>query len=460
MKIINRVVKRLRKRKIPNPLQDLLLRVLFFTTAILLAMIVFNTVHLLRYEQALRAADIDRAAHEVGPLPLIWSVVSMILFVMVGWGFWFVLRRRQMDQLRLRRSEQKYRNIINNAGEAIFLLDHDGHVIEWNKTAETLFGQPRRNVLGRSFSEIKVSYGDDVAGAIAEADRRGDRVSFEAARRGAEGMPEGGLLSMSVSPIPAGPGAGAERSYVVIARDITSERQLEDRMSETEKLASLGQLAAGIAHQLNTPLGSILLSAQMLEDTNDSPEDAEDLQRIVRQTVQCRTIIKGLLNYARASGSERSPQSLADIVHETIFLMEKNIKLANVEVKIDERDDVVIHGNRNELEQVFFNLLSNSLDAMKEGGSISIVLEKTAEGEGRVVFADTGPGIPRAERDKVFLPFFTTKEYGKGTGLGLAIVSRIVHEHGGHVELGAGESGASFEMTFPLLRRNPGREAV
>jgi len=458
-------LKKLKSRKMPNLLQDLLLWILFATTSMLLAMIVFNAVHLVNYVRALRVDDYGRAAQELGPLPLVWSVVSMVLFVLVGWGFWFVFRRRQVEQLRLRRSEQKYRNIINNAGEAIFLLDHQGKVIEWNKTAETLFGHPRRNVLNRQFCDVHVCYGSKVERAIADADRRGDRVSFEMPLRGRELTLDSGMLSMSVSPITVGRAKGGsdgtKRSYVVIARDITSERQLETRMSETEKLASLGQLAAGVAHQLNTPLGSILLSAQMLEETNESDDDAEDLQRIVRQTVQCRTIIKGLLNFARASGSERSPQNLADIVQETIFLMEKNIKLAGVEVAIEDRGEVVIHGNRNELEQVFFNLLSNSLDAMKDGGKISIIMDRLDDGEGRVVFADTGPGIPEKEREKVFLPFFTTKEYGKGTGLGLAIVARIVHEHGGHVLLvNDNQSGARFEITFPLLRESTHTEAI
>jgi signal transduction histidine kinase len=222
-------------------------------------------------------------------------------------------------------------------------------------------------------------------------------------------------------------------------------------MSETEKLAGIGQFAAGIAHQLNTPLGSILLSAQMLEESVSSDDDTEDVQRIIRQTEQCRLIIKGLLNFARPSGGERGRLDLADVVRDTVFLMEKPLRVQNVEVTVDARDRGTITGNRNEIEQVVFNLLANSLDALSGGGKVDILIQAGDPGEVEMVFADDGEGVPEEFRDDVFLPFFTTKEYGKGTGLGLSIVARIIHEHGGRIELARSE-GARFHMAFPAHR--------
>ena len=246
---------------------------------------------------------------------------------------------------------------------------------------------------------------------------------------------------------------------MVIARDITSEKQLENRMSETEKLAGIGQLAAGIAHQLNTPLGSILLSAQMLEDTVQNEDDSEDIHRIIRQTEQCRGIIKGLLNFARPTGSERGSMNLAEAISETAYLMEKNLKLAGVELTITEETSPFVFGNRNELEQVFFNLLANALDSMPGGGRIDIRLLGGGPGEVLVEFEDTGEGIPTENHDRVFLPFFTTKDYGKGTGLGLSIVARIVHEHGGRIELESKPgTGSRFRLWFPRARGVPRQE--
>jgi signal transduction histidine kinase len=239
----------------------------------------------------------------------------------------------------------------------------------------------------------------------------------------------------------------------LIARDITSEKHLETKMSETEKLAGIGQFAAGIAHQLNTPLGSILLSAQMLEDSVKQADDIEDIQRIIRQTEQCRTIIQGLLNFARPTGRSREPMSLSEVVNDTIFLMEKTINKSDIEIHSDLCEDSKIYGNRNEMEQVFFNLVANAVDALPDGGDVFVVIRDGDPGELEVIFEDSGPGIPDEYREQIFQPFFTTKDYGKGTGLGLSIVARIIHEHSGRIEI-CEEKNARFIIALPKYRDN------
>lgn len=422
-------------------------------TGALLVVVALGTAQLVAHLRAGLPLFSSRGGVVVDLFSQVWTIASMVLFVAVGWGFWVIFRRRQLDELRLRRSERKYRDIINHAGEAIFLLDGEGRVREWNKAAEILFAVPRRNVLGQPFRDIHICYGVEIDKAMGDAIRlnRSINCEFPLRRRGRQ---EVGQLEMTVSHIGGGPGVlgrDAPHAFVVIARDITSEKSLEARMSETEKLAGIGQFAAGIAHQLNTPLGSILLSAQMLEESVTSDDDVEDVQRIVRQTEQCRSIIKGLLNFARPSGSERRRLSLAEVVRDTIFLMEKPIRLQNVEVVIDDWDIGLITGNRNEIEQVVFNLLANALDALPQGGRVTVDIARGDPGEVEMVFADTGEGVSPEERENIFLPFFTTKEYGKGTGLGLSIVARIVHGHGGRIDLLEGE-GARFRMVFPAYR--------
>jgi PAS domain S-box-containing protein len=385
--------------------------------------------------------------------PALRSRLFQVIALTLGWSFWFRMRRRQQDDARLRRSEQKYRHIINHAGEAIFLLDADSRILEWNKVAETLFGEPRRAVLNKPFRDVHLCYGVEIERAMADTKRLQRSLNFEFPfpRRG---RPDG-QISLIISAIGAAPtrNGNEDYTYVVIARDITSEKQLETKMSETEKLAGIGQLAAGIAHQLNTPLGSILLSAQMLEESVDGEDQEEDVRRIIRQTEQCRTIIKGLLNFARPSGKEKIKLNLADVVSETVYLMEKNIKLAGVTVNIREEATPEVIGNRNELDQVFFNLLANSLDAMPKGGGIEVVIGDGAPGEVRIEFSDDGEGIPAENNDRVFMPFYTTKEYGKGTGLGLSIVARIIHEHGGRIEM---KSQAGIGTHFYLSLPKPG----
>jgi len=376
-----------------------------------------------------------------------------LFMLILGWSAFFRMRVTELSNLRLKRSETKYRSIINHAGEAIFLLDHAGRIMEWNKAAEELFRLPRRNVLNRKIQGLDLYRDLDLDRTIADTLRLGRGFTYEARLKGKKGQAmQLSVILSSISP-GSGPRADKSGSFVVIARDITSEKQLENRMSETEKLAGIGQLAAGIAHQLNTPLGSILLSAQMLEDTIKDEDDSEDIHRIIRQTEQCRGIIKGLLNFARPTGTERGSVNLAEAVTETAYLMEKNLKLAGVELIVTEDTDPNVFGNRNELEQVFFNLLANAIDSMPNGGAINVRMMDGGPGEVLVEFKDTGEGIPRENHDRVFLPFFTTKDYGKGTGLGLSIVARIVHEHGGRIELESKPGkGTEFRLWFPRAR--------
>ncbi|RKZ19190.1 hypothetical protein DRQ50_02585 [bacterium] len=383
----------------------------------------------------------------------------------LGWSFWLRLRNAEQASLRLRRSEAKYRSIINHAGEAIFLLDERGTVQEWNKMSERLFGMPRRNALARNVEELELGLRRDgeltVEQVFADVRRTGRRLTYEVALDG--GPRPIRTLSLTISAIR--PDHAAQDtdagSFVVIARDITEAKHLESRMSETEKLAGIGQLAAGIAHQLNTPLGSILLSAQMLGDDIDDEDMSDDIQRIIRQTEQCRNIIKGLLNFARPTGSGRAAVDLAESIRETRFLLEKNLRVADVEVEVQTRTETWVFGNRNELDQVFFNLMANALDAMPSGGRITIEVDEGDPGELVILFRDSGEGIPEENHDSIFLPFFTTKDYGKGTGLGLSIVARIMHEHGGRIELESTPGkGTLFRMSLPRARRQVGTTAL
>lgn len=421
-------------------------------TRVLLVALILLSFSLL----AINLVDLTGAGEQLrtGDRPLRYHVVITItlhgLTVLAVWAVWFSLRQRARDQRRLWRSEQKHRSIINHAGEAVFLLDAEGRVSEWNKAAERLFGAARRSVLGRPLCDVHLCYGLELERAIADAVRRERSLTLEFPWKRAQ-RPDG-LIKLTVSPLPKGRGTEDPRDqlFVVTARDVTSERQLETRMSQAEKLAGIGQLAAGIAHQLNTPLGAILLSAQMLAEASLPEDQAEDVERIIRQTEQCRQIIKGLLNFARPQNQERTVLHLNEVVHETVHMIDKSLRAAGVEVKINETGPLPVYGNRNELEQVFFNLLVNAVDAMPKGGRIIIDLGPGDPGEVLVSFADSGPGIPPPHRDMVFLPFFTTKDYGKGTGLGLSIVARIMHEHGGRIELDEnGGEGARFLLSFP-----------
>ena len=248
-------IKRLRNNLRPAQRLNLFFGLLVAASLLLLAFAIRDLLLAISRAPSLSQGLLGEWHAGASVLALLRSRLFQALVVGLAWFLWVATRRRQLDQIRLRRSEQKYRTIINHAGEAIFLLDRAGHVLEWNKAAEVLFGEPRRAVLGRFFRDIHVCYGVRIEGAMSDAVRLGRSLTFEFPfprqdRRG-------GQISLTITAIaaPTGQGSGGEHVFVIIARDITSEKQLETKMSETEKLAGIGQLAAGIAHQLNTLIG-------------------------------------------------------------------------------------------------------------------------------------------------------------------------------------------------------------
>ncbi len=392
---------------------------------------------------------------------LLGSGLFQFFLIVLGWSWYFRVRTRELAHIRLRRSEHKYRSIINHAGEAIFLLDYNGRILEWSKASEFLFETHRRQVLNKKLQNLDLGINLVIKDILKDVSQTQKSLTYQI-NLAPKNTPAK-VLDMTFSRI--GPGAGfladEKESFVVVARDITSELQLETRMSEAEKLAGIGQIAAGVAHQLNTPLGSILLSAQMLEEAIDQEDDVEDLQRIIRQTEQCRQIIKGLLNFARPTGGGRGKLNLGETIRETVFLMEKSLIVAAVEVDLSGVADEIVFGNRNELEQVFFNLLANAMDALPRGGKVAIKVEDGERGEVKILFSDNGEGIEKSDHARIFLPFFTTKSYGKGTGLGLAIVARIIHEHGGRIIVKSeNRPGAEFELTLPRARVDLARPSL
>ncbi len=235
-----------------------------------------------------------------------------------------------------------------------------------------------------------------------------------------------------------------------------SHRSLEstkEALVKSEKLASMGQLAAGIAHEVNNPLGILLLQANILLEEIDQTEPmADDLKLIVDQANRCKKIISGLLNFARQSRVVRQPTDLVALVEETLRTMPIE---ENIMVKVESTmDDPVAEVDADQMVQVLTNLVSNAQAAMPDGGALIIHLSDTAD-EVRFMVTDTGIGIPRENMDKLFDPFFTTKQVGKGTGLGLAVTHGIVKMHRGQITVesnadpAVGPTETTFIVTLP-----------
>jgi len=245
---------------------------------------------------------------------------------------------------------------------------------------------------------------------------------------------------------------------LIIVDDITERIELESQLSQAEKMSSIGLLAAGVAHEVNTPLAVISSYAQMLQkQLNGDEKRAALLDKITRQTFRASEIVNSLLNFSRTSGTEFAEVDLNKIIYETLALLEHQFKTTQVKIHQDLMPNLPpIHGNAGKLQQVFLNLFLNAKDAMAGGGTLRVT---TANGEGvRIVIADTGSGIAQEHIQRIYDPFFTTKNGGrdgrKGTGLGLSVTYGIIQEHAGkiQVESRVGE-GTTFYLEFPLLRK-------
>ena len=240
---------------------------------------------------------------------------------------------------------------------------------------------------------------------------------------------------------------------MIIIENITERVQLEEQLQISEKMASIGLLAAGVAHEVNTPLTGISSFTQMLLEGAD-PEDPKTrvLEKIERQTFRAAKIVNGLLHLARQGRTDTAgPIDANVVVNDVLALLEHQLRAVNVKVRRElSKTPVVVHGIEFKVQQVFLNLFLNARDAMSKGGWLTI-RSRIEDSQAIIEVADTGSGIPREHLSRIYDPFFTTKAPGQGTGLGLSVTYGVIQEHDGHIECESQPGqGTRFTLTLPL----------
>jgi PAS domain S-box-containing protein len=338
--------------------------------------------------------------------------------------------------------------ILESSGVGLLLIDAEARIRAWNRRLEEIYGLPRDEAMGKLLREVfplhsirriereLAAVGPDVEARIyrhALVNRAGGRI----------------VVNLALSPVPA---AGGDGSRVVTFDDITARVTLEEQILQQERLASLGLLAAGVAHEVNTPLTGISGYAQLLLDdmAADDPR-RETLEKIEIQTRRVSKIANSLLNLARPERSTFESLTINDAVQEVLRLFEPQIRDKRIVLHVELESELPeVRGHRGKLQQVVLNLLSNARDAVEGGGRIAV---RTVHRDGRVVLevVDDGVGIAESDLPRIFDPFFTTKGRGKGTGLGLSISYGIVREHDGvmHVESVPGQF-TRFKVELPV----------
>jgi len=216
---------------------------------------------------------------------------------------------------------------------------------------------------------------------------------------------------------------------------------LEEKLHQTEKLSAIGQLAAGVAHEINNPLGVILGFAQGMDRRVPEQDPLRlPVTSIVRESLRCKALVQELLTFSRTAKKVLEEVDVNSLIRATGLLLESRAKTQNVQVvyQLSEKD-LIVKANRTQLQQIIVNLGTNSLDAMSNGGTLTIHTSRNEQGDVDLKVIDTGSGIPPSIRSRIFEPFFTTKEVGKGTGLGLSLVYEIVQQHGGEINVQSNE---------------------
>jgi signal transduction histidine kinase len=239
---------------------------------------------------------------------------------------------------------------------------------------------------------------------------------------------------------------------------LAEKKRMEKKIAQTEKIASLGRLVAGVAHEINNPLGIILGYSQLLQrECGPDGKHAADLKKMEKHALACKKIVEDLLKFSRVNRQTNIEVDIRENIRESLSLIEKHFSRENVTINFnDTAGSLKIVGDPDRLHQLFLNLALNALDSMKDGGTLTVTVRQSVFGDGKgveVTFEDTGCGIREEDMGRIFDPFFTTKEVGKGTGLGLAVSYGIVDDHGGRIyaESEPGK-GATFHILFPALK--------
>jgi two-component system, NtrC family, sensor kinase len=345
-------------------------------------------------------------------------------------------------------------NIVESINVGILAVDLNDRIESWNAQMEAMYALSRGEVLGQVLRDVfPAEFCDSLDSFKNEAGVHNlykFRLITRAGEQRTANIAVAPLLSREFVPV----------GRIVLVDDITERVTLEGQLAQADKLSSIGLLAAGVAHEINTPLAVISSYAQMLAkqlrgDARLSPV----LEKITQQSFRAAEIANGLLNFSRTSTTEMKATNLNQVIRDTLSLLEHQFKTAQIQVELELTPDLpTIQGNAGKLQQVFLNLLLNAKEAMPGGGSLRVTT--LVNGHVEAVVSDSGSGIAPEHMKRIYDPFFTTKTIpapgGKrGTGLGLSVSYGIIQEHAGkiHVESAVG-AGTTFHLEFPLLRNS------
>jgi two-component system sensor histidine kinase HydH len=353
-----------------------------------------------------------------------------IILLVLGSGslfFTFVIQNYYLVDKALKQSRDYLQQVIASMANGMISIDNHGRVTSFNEMALDLLGLKETEAKNIELKSIVDFQSSGINETLSEGATFVEKeIEYN---RGAKKVP----LALSVSPIPDDKKlyAGA----VIILRDLTEIKRLQEKVRRSERLAAIGELAAGVAHEVRNPLSSIRGFAQFLGHVLvDKPEEREYAEIMVKEVDRINNVVTNLLSFARPIKPEPTPTNISKLITHTVRLVEEDARLRNVTIRVSASDGLEkINVDGNQITQVMLNLILNALQAVDSGGNIDVEARAIDSSLLRLSVEDDGPGIPPGNANKIFDPFYTSRE--KGTGLGLAIVHMIVENHGGEITL-------------------------
>jgi two-component system NtrC family sensor kinase len=378
---------------------------------------------------------------EDGSKPLFWFQYVTIAFLVIGIGAVLLYEEKRVRSLQqqmaqhheeLKKSEENYRSLVESTEDFIFTVDETGHFQSLNSFTANFFGGTPSQFIRQPLSML---FSDDVA----TQQLRLIRVVFQFGKSVRdEFMVTTGEHQawLSANFMPLKDEQDRVVSVLCIARDITENKKLENQLINTEKMASMGTLAAGVAHELNNPLGVVLgFTDLLLEKFDKDSQDHQDLKTIERHSLHCKQVVENLLSFARQGEGASEYCDIYEAIHEIIGVVKHSLDMNNIELRLNLVPGLPkVKGDARQMQQVFLNLVNNAAAAMKEGGLLEIETSlDVGQDRVRIVVRDHGHGIKEEHMENIFDPFFTTKGEGEGTGLGLFVSHGIVTKYEGTI---------------------------
>jgi PAS domain S-box-containing protein len=364
-----------------------------------------------------------------------------------------ITEREQLGE-EVRRAERHLASVVECANDLVVSMDPQGHIVTWNRAAERISELKAEEVKKQSLLSLCAAKQRPVMAEMLQRLALGEGVQNTEVNLLTANSQE---VPIAWSCSPMRDDAGEVVGLVAVGRDLTERRGLEAQLIQSAKMASLGVMAGGIAHELRNPLGIISASGQLLlERPDDAQLRSECAQKIHAATQRASLIIENLLKFARPLGEQmREEVDVHAVLEETRALLAHQMTLQKVTLQKELQPDLPrVYGNPELLQQVFTNLILNACNAMPEGGTVTVVTRASEAGQVEIQFSDTGRGIPPEHLPEIFDPFFTTMPVGKGTGLGLSISYSLIQQHQGTIEVKSQMGqGTTFTIRLPATDR-------